>query len=171
MLANIKFGKLNPEAKIPTKRLEDMGLDIYACFKEDYIFFVPNQTIIVPTGIVSACDSNYGFFLKERGSTGTKGIAQRSGVIDSGYRGEWLVPLTNVSTKVIAISKLDETTTRKEVASKTGRTDVFVYPYSKAIAQAVVIPVPELNIEEWSAEDIQAISSLRGDGKLGSSEK
>ena len=37
MLAVIKFAKVKPNAKIPTKRLEDAGLDIYACFDEPNI--------------------------------------------------------------------------------------------------------------------------------------
>ena len=32
MTTNIKFAKVRPDAKIPSKRDEDMGFDIYACF-------------------------------------------------------------------------------------------------------------------------------------------
>ena len=37
METTIKFAKVKPNAKIPTKREEDAGYDIYACFDEDYI--------------------------------------------------------------------------------------------------------------------------------------
>ena len=48
---------------------------------------------------------------------------------------------------------------------------MMIYPYSKAIAQALVVPVPEVEVEELSYEDLQAIPSERGLGALGSSGK
>ena len=45
------------------------------------------------------------------------------------------------------------------------------YPIEKAIAQALVIPVPELDIEEYTYEELKAIPSERGCGSLGSSGK
>ena len=86
MITTVKFAKVRPTAEIPTKRVEDAGYDIYADFEEDYIIVPPHKTKMIPTGIASACDTDYCFILKERGSTGSKGIAQRCGVIDSGYR-------------------------------------------------------------------------------------
>ena len=77
MMTAIKFAKVRPEAKIPTKRVEDAGLDIYACFDEQSIIIRPHTTVMIPTGIASACDTGYCFVLKERGSTGTKCIAQK----------------------------------------------------------------------------------------------
>ena len=47
----------------------------------------------------------------------------------------------------------------------------FVYPYSKAIVQALVAPVLKTNKEEISYEDLKAIPSERGFGALGSSGK
>ena len=46
-----------------------------------------------------------------------------------------------------------------------------MYPQSKAIAQALLIPVPKLNIEEISYEKLLNIKSDRGTGMLGSSGK
>ena len=91
MEVEVKFAKVKEGAIVPSKRDEDMGFDIYACFDEDYIKIDPHETKLIPTGIASACDPEYGFLLKERGSTGSKGIALRAGVIDSGYRNEWFV--------------------------------------------------------------------------------
>lgn len=81
MMTAIKFAKVRPTAIIPTKRDEDAGFDIYANFEEDFRIIPPHETIMIPTGIASACDTDYCFILKERGSTGTKGIAQRCGRI------------------------------------------------------------------------------------------
>ena len=191
MKANVKFAKVRPDAKIPSKRVEDMGFDIYACFDEDYIVIGPHETKLIPTGIASSCDPEYGFLLRERGSTGSKGMALRCGVIDSGYRNEWFVGLTNTTNKEIFISKLDEKELYKkaypegwhihdyigesvleyELPLERYSELVLVYPYSKAIAQALVVPIPEVEVEELTLEDLQAIPSERGLGALGSSGK
>ena len=170
MAINIKFAKVRPDAKIPSKRDEDMGFDIYACFDDDYIVINPHETKLIPTGIASCCDSDYGFIVFERGSTGSKGIARRCGVIDSGYRNEWFIGLTNTTNKVMFISKLSEKDTYDKYYGEI-MLESFVYPYSKAIAQALVIPVPKIEVEETSYEELQNIKSERGLGALGSSGK
>ena len=170
MTANIKFAKVKPNAIIPSKRDEDMGFDIYACFDEDYMVINPHETKLIPTGIASACDSEYGFVVFERGSTGSKGIARRCGVIDSGYRNEWFIGLTNTTSKVIFISKLSEHETYNKYYGDI-MPESFVYPYSKAIAQALAVPVPKTTVEEISYEELQSIQSERGMGALGSSNK
>lgn len=174
MNAAVKFAKVNENAIIPSKRDEDMGFDIYACFEEDYIAFSPHETKLVPTGIASACDPEYGFLVFERGSTGSKGIARRCGVIDSGYRNEWFIGLTNTSDNYMFISKLppEDTINNFFVESTLGKFGKhIIYPYSKAIAQALVVPVPKTTIEEVSYEELQNIKSERGMGALGSSNK
>lgn len=170
MIVNVKFAKVKPDAIIPSKRDEDMGFDIYACFDEDYIVINPHETKLIPTGIASSCNVDYGFLLRERGSTGSKGIALRAGVIDSGYRNEWFVGLTNTTDKVLFISKLSEEETYQQYYHYIMRPS-FVYPYSKAIAQALVVPVPKTKVEETSYDELKEIKSERGMGALGSSNK
>lgn len=63
MITTVKFAKTKPNAIIPTKRLEDAGYDVYPCFDEDYIIIKPHTTVIIPTGIASACDTDYCFVL------------------------------------------------------------------------------------------------------------
>lgn len=82
----IFFAKTRETAKLPLKDPENAGLDVYADFEEPYKLVPPHETILIPTGIASSCSPDYCFILKERSSTGIKGIAQRGGVIDSGYR-------------------------------------------------------------------------------------
>ena len=188
MEVNIKFAKVRPDAIIPSKRDEDMGFDIYACFDESYILINPHETKLIPTGLASACDPGYGFLVFERGSTGSKGIARRCGVIDSGYRDEWFIGLTNTTEEALYISKLtkeelvelDVTSTKNLFGDLNTYANqvvadywdgAIVYPYSKAIAQALVIPVPKTNREEISYEDLKNIPSERGLGALGSSGK
>ena len=186
----VKFAKVKPDAIIPSKRDEDMGFDIYACFDEDYMVINPHETKLVPTGIASACNPNYGFLVFERGSTGSKGIARRCGVIDSGYRNEWFIGLTNTTNKTLYISKLskEEIIERVYNANKINESwdilfgsiasikdsleaSTLVYPYSKAIAQALVVPVPKVEVEEISYNELKEIESERGIGALGSSNK
>ena len=184
MEVNIKFAKVRPDAIIPSKRDEDMGFDIYACFDEDYIRINPHETKLIPTGIASACDPGYGFLLFERGSTGSKGIARRCGVIDSGYRDEWFVGLTNTTDKELYISKISkEDIIKKQISTfettdrllikllEDGLCNAIIYPYSKAIVQAIVAPVLKTNKQELTYDELKAIPSERGLGKLGSSNK
>lgn len=173
-VTEVRFAKVHPNAIIPSKRDEDMGFDIYACFDEDYIVINPHETKLIPTGIASACNPKYGFLVFERGSTGSKGIARRCGVIDSGYRNEWFIGLTNTTSKKLFISKLSEEETYDKYYDGYEpwiREDFIVYPYSKAIAQALVVPVPKVEVKEIPYEELKAIESERGMGALGSSNK
>lgn len=175
MITTVKFAKTKPNAIIPTKRLEDAGYDVYPCFDEDYIIIKPHTTVIIPTGIASACDTDYCFILHERSSTGTKGMAQRCGIIDSGYRGEWGVPIINTNDVPIVICKKEFVATFSDFASVLllpyGKANYILYPYEKAICQALVLPVPEVEIEEYTYEELKTIPSERGTGRLGSSGK
>ncbi len=163
-MEKLYFAKLRPGAVIPSKREEDAGYDIYACFDEDYVIIPPHHTVRVSAGLVSAFSPDYYLQLQERGSTGTKGIAQRCGVIDSGFRNEWFIPMTNVNDKTVVIVK-------KEAAERFAGQDVILYPYEKAICQAVLLPVPKTEVVEKTVEEIRAMESLRGLGELGSSGK
>lgn len=169
-VAEVKFAKVHPNAIIPFKRDEDMGFDIYACFDDDYIVINPHETKLIPTGIASACNPKYGFLVFERGSTGSKGIARRCGVIDSGYRNEWFIGLTNTTNKVMFISKLSEKETCNNYYGDV-MPESFVYPYSKAIAQALVVPVLKVIVDEIPYDELKEIKSERGMGALGSSNK
>lgn len=105
---DLLLAKLRPDAKIPTKREGDAGRDVYACFDDDFINIPPLTSMMIPTGIASAMHPSKYIQIEERGSTGTKGIKKSSGVIDSNFRGEWIVVITNCSSDEIVISKLTE---------------------------------------------------------------
>ena len=165
-MERIFFSKLNPNAIIPQKRVEDAGYDIYACINDSHIIMQPHETKLIPTGIASACSPKYYFQLQERGSTGTRGIGQRCGVIDSGYRGEWFIPITNHNTVPLCLIN-PKSTSLPDLDLFEG----IVYDLGKAIAQAVLLPVPEVQIEELSYEDLCLMKSDRMFGKVGSSQK
>lgn len=160
-MIKVYFAKMHEEAKIPQKRLEDAGYDIFPCFNEDYIIINPNETVKIPTGIASCFNEDYCFIVKERGSTGSIGLGQRSGVIDSGYRGEWLLPITNHSKKPMVIIK--------ENSNKCFDNMIYdTYSYEKAIAQAILLPVPRTEITELSYEELLEFKSERMEDGFGS---
>lgn len=165
-VVEIKFAAENETVIIPSKNRENAGLDIYANFEQDNMIINPHETKMIPTGLASALPETHYFQLMERGSTGTKGIAQRCGVIDSGYRNFWFVPITNTTDKPLLITKEINKDTLEILAD-----DYIVYPYSKAICQAVLIEVPETNVEVISVDELKSIKSLRGIGNLGASGK
>ena len=163
MMTAIKFAKVNPNAIIPTKDEENAGYDMYACFEEDNFVINPLETKLIPTGISSACDKNFYFQVEERGSTGSKGIKSSAGVIDSSYRGEIFIAITNCNNKPLLITKEEDTLALND--------DYVVYPYYKAIAQLILHEVIETDVEELTYDELKAIPSKRGDKCLGSSGK
>ena len=160
----VQISKLRPEAKIPNKRDEDAGFDLYPCFDEDYIIILPHKTKLIPTGLATAFSSDYVMLLRERGSTGAKGMALRSGVVDSGYRGEIFVGITNTNDfPIVVLKNMEDKSWKKH--------HYIIYPYEKAIAQAIFIEPPKVQFEEIDYDDLMKIESERGIGKLGSSKK
>ena len=158
------FAKVKPDAIIPSKKDEDAGYDIYANFDVNYMIIPPHETKLIPTGIASAMNEKYCLQVEERGSTGSKGIKKSAGVIDSSYRGEIFIAITNINDKYVVISKDDKD---EEFLSD----EYIVYPYSKAIAQLVVHEVPKMNVCEIDYEDLINIPSDRGVGSLCSTDK
>ena len=164
----IYFAKVDStkETIIPSKRDEDGAFDIYANFDEDFILVNPHETKMIPTNLASAFSNDYVAILKERGSTGTKGIAQRCGVVDSGYRGQWFVPITNTNNTPLLIAKDISDSMLQSL-----KEDYIVYPYEKAICQCLMIKVPKFKTKEISYDELLRFESERGKGALGSSGK
>ena len=151
--------------EVPTKRPEDMGFDVKSHFEEDEFVFKPHETRLVPTGLYSAVPSSYGLIAKEKGSTGSLGMKLGAGVIDSGYRGEIFIAITNDNPIPLVITK-DETV-KKAVVTE----EKILYPYKKGIAQLVVVANPNVLVKQVSVDELKAIPSQRGEGKLGSTDK
>lgn len=165
----IYWDKLNERAKLPSKRDEDAGFDIYSDSIEN-IILKPNETKFFTTGLRSAFPNNYWIEIKERGSTGAVGLSVRSGVIDSGYRGEWKIMLTNVNKYPVEFSHdVDKVTYIKGKIFK-NKIKKVIYPLTKAIAQAVVIPLP--TIQCYCDKDmVDGAKSNRGETGWGASGK
>lgn len=84
-------------------------------------------------------------------------------VVDSGYRGEIFIPINNTGNKTIVITKNN----KQDLTFN----NAIIYPYEKAIAQLILVPVPKSRVKEISYEDLKNIPSKRGAGALGSSGK
>ena len=165
----IYWDKLNERAKLPSKRDEDAGFDIYSDSTEN-IILKPNETKFFTTGLRSAFPSNYWIEIKERGSTGAVGLSVRSGVIDSGYRGEWKIMLTNVNKYPVEFSHdVDKVTYIKGKIFK-NKIKKVIYPLTKAIAQAVVIPLPTIQCY-CDKDKVDGAKSNRGETGWGASGK
>lgn len=158
----IKFAKLDENAKIPSKKTGNVGYDIYACFDDNYIKILPHETKLIPTKIASIIPEGYAIILKDRGSTGSKGISTACGVIDSNFRGEWFVALHNENEIPVYIIK-DCVEVEKEEA--------IYYPYTKAITQAILVDDFDATVEEVDKEIIESDITDRGTGIIGSSGK
>ena len=162
--STILFAKVRTGARVPSREYPNAGFDVYACFDEDYIVIEPHESKLIPTGIASAFSEDYVAILKERGSTGSKGMGERAGVVDANYRGEWFACITNHNEVPLVISK-------NNIVLPLQYRHGIVYPYTKAICQALFIKVPYKQVKEVSLEELHSFSTERGTGCLGSSNK
>ena len=103
----IKIKKLSQNAKIPTYGSEySAGADIYALTEKD-IEIVPNETVLIHSGVAFEIPDGYVGLVFARSGLATKsGLApaNKVGVIDSDYRGEFIVVLHNHGQQVQTIS-------------------------------------------------------------------
>lgn len=169
LINKIYFSKIKPNAIIPSKRAEDAGYDLYACFEEDYILLKPSEVKLIPTGVAWAASSEYYLQIEERSSTGKANMKKNGGVFDSGYRGDITIELFNARTENLIISNLSE----EELKAKYPELikPYFFFSAKKAIAQGVVHRLPILEAEEISYDDLLKISSQRGADRFGSTNK
>lgn len=172
-----KIKLLNNRAFLPSKRDEDAGFDLYAIHEEDFLILKPGDIHMFKTGIAIEIPKDWVFSIYERSSTGTKGIATRCGIIDSGFRGEIFIPINNTSNKPIIFAKhnpklpieqSDDKLNLFLAKNKLSKEDITIYPTTKAIAQGMLIYSPHIEIEE--VEELDG-NSDRGEGVLGSTGK
>ncbi len=165
---NLYWAKMKENAIIPTRESENAGYDMYACFDDDYILIEPHETKLIPTGVAWASSEEFYLQIEERSSTGSKGIKKSAGVIDSGYRGEIKIAITNSRNFAIIFSNLDDDALIEKYPNLMGG---LYYSTKKAIAQAIVHRVEKMNEKVISYEELSKISSNRGDKGWGSSGK
>ncbi len=144
MKINIK--KLSKNAIIPSRGSEfSAGYDLYACLEEP-INIKANQTVKIPTGLAMEIPVGYaGMIFARSGLSTKKGLApaNKVGVCDSDYRGEYIVALHNHSNN-----------------------DAVVNP-GERIAQLVIIPFLSVDFVETDKLN----DTVRGSGGFGSTGK
>lgn len=149
---NIKIKRLTPSASTPTKAHEDDAcFDIYADISIEKKFFGeaeeirinPGSYANIHTGISSEIPEGYFAAIFDRSGMGIKRhlrLSNSVGIIDSNYRGEWMVCLHNDGEEIQIIKHRDR------------------------IAQFAILPVLDVNIED--AEEISETN--RGENGFGS---
>jgi len=97
-MERIKVKKLRENAHLPTYGTSGAaGADLYACLEEN-VLIQPGKTVMVPTGLSMEIPVGYaGLIYARSGLACKKGLApaNKVGVIDSDYRGEFIVALHN----------------------------------------------------------------------------
>jgi len=141
----IPFLRLVPKARVPERaHAGDAGYDLRSVEEME---LVPGGRALVRTGISVALPSGYaGLVLPRSGLAVRHGISlvNAPGLIDSGYRGEILIPLINHD-----------------------RQEIFRVEEGTSIAQLVLVRAGEAAFEE--VELLEVGPDSRGEGGFGSS--
>ena len=145
-MEKIPVKKLKPNAILPTYgSVEAAGADLYACL-EAPVEIAPGKTAFIPTGIAMELPRGYaGLAYARSGLACKKGLApaNKVGVIDSDYRGEFMIALHNHGG------------------------EVRVVEHGERIAQLVITPVFTPGFTEVS----ELSDTERGSGGFGSTGK
>ncbi|MDQ3940310.1 MAG: dUTP diphosphatase [Actinomycetota bacterium] len=138
----IPIRRLDPELPLPSyARPGDAGLDLLAA--ED-VTLQPGDRAAVPTGLAVAIPDGYAGFVHARSGRALKeglALANAPGLIDSGYRGEIRVIVTNLD-----------------------RTSPIDIKRGEKLAQLVVQPVESVELEDVT----ELPPTERGEGGFGS---
>ena len=134
-------------ANIPTFGSEfSAGADLYACIEPNSVVSIaPGETAKLSVGIKTEIPTGYVGLVFARSGLATKqdlAPANKVGVIDSDYRGEWFVPLHNHGTETRLISN------------------------GERIAQVIFMPVPKVEFEKVTFDNLS--DTERGEGGFGS---
>lgn len=106
----IPVKRLKPNAILPTYgSAEAAGADLYACLSEP-VTIAPGQTMFIPTGIAMEIPRGYAGLAYARSGLACKqdlAPANKVGVIDSDYRGEFMIALHNHGREVRTVNHGD----------------------------------------------------------------
>jgi dUTP diphosphatase len=125
-LIELAIQRLRDDAVVPRRAYAgDAGLDLASC---ERVELAPGDRALVGTGLAVAIPEGYAGFVQPRSGLAARHgitIVNAPGLVDSGYRGELRVILLN-----------------------TDASEPFVVEPGMRIAQLVVLPVPELGLNE-----------------------
>lgn len=149
MLTQVKVTRIRPNAKLPERQTPDSaGADLYAALEDadmPMITINPHQTAVIPLGIKTEFDKGHVALIYARSGLAAKkhlAPANKVGIIDADYRGEWKVLLHNHSDLPQVIED------------------------GERIAQVVFQEVETPYFEEVEADDLS--ETVRGEGGFGS---
>jgi dUTP pyrophosphatase len=146
MMNIIPVKKVRPNAILPTYgSTEAAGADLYACLDES-VTILPHETAFIPTGLSMELPKGTGGFIMARSGLACKqdlAPANKVGLIDSDYRGEFMVALHNHGTQIRTVQHGDR------------------------VAQLVIVPVLTPTYNEVEELD----TTNRGAGGFGSTGK
>jgi dUTP pyrophosphatase len=168
--ATLNVVRIHPLAKVPTKRMEDSGYDLYGIIEKDVLVLPPHSNVIIPTGLVMEFPRGFGFVVCNRGSVGTKSAIVGAHIVDSGYRGEVKIDLHNISEKFIYITTLTLDEIYKKILGVQSPEDIVVLNKNDALTQGMIVPTLHLPVVEKSSVD-ELTSSDRGVNAFGSTNK
>ncbi|MDE5885032.1 MAG: dUTP diphosphatase [Oscillospiraceae bacterium] len=95
------FKKLKESAILPIRATRDSaGADLFACLEQP-VTVLAGETVMIPLGIAAQpSDSKIVMLIFPRSGLASRygiTLANAVGVVDSDYRGEWMIPLHNIS--------------------------------------------------------------------------
>ena len=97
-MEKIAVKKLRPNAVLPTYGTASAaGADLYACLEKP-LTIAPGETVLIPTGLAMEIPVGFaGLIYARSGLSVKRGLApaNKVGVIDADYRGEFMVALLN----------------------------------------------------------------------------
>lgn len=100
----VPIKKLNDEAIIPKYQSEGAAcMDLHAIFEHGYDYLRPGETKIFKTGLAMEIPEGYELQVRSRSGLASNGVLLANGVgtIDSDYRGDVGVILTNASSDIM----------------------------------------------------------------------
>ena len=143
----IKIKRLTETAKLPTKAHEsDACFDLYVDIPDNIetgIKIRPGETVKLSSGIATEIPHGYFAAIFPRSGLGINKnlrLPNCTGIIDSDYRGEWVISLIN-----------------------DGKVNRTIY-HGDRVAQFTILPIPKVKIEEVK----ELNDTERGSGGLGS---
>jgi len=99
---DLQVEKISPQAKLPARAHEtDAGLDLFSL---DYYSLAPLEKITMRTGIKMAIPDGYVGLVWDKSGLSQQGLYTGGGVIDSGYRGEIMINMINLSNGIKQIA-------------------------------------------------------------------
>jgi dUTP pyrophosphatase len=136
----LQIQKIRPEAKIPVSPYKgDAGMDIFSI---EELSIAPGEKAAIKTGLKLAIPEGYAGFVWDKSGLAVKNhLKTMAGVIDSNYRGELIIVLTNLGKEIYHVEK------------------------GSKVAQLIITPIATPEITEGEVTD----KTERGEGGFGSS--